>query len=340
LKDSDRDIKSIFGEEISKAQSTKDLDLLRIKYLGRHGIVRDLMRDVCHSLPSERPKIGKRINRLKQEIAAAIDVQYQKLKERELSQRLCQERKDITLPGRCSFMGRKHPLTQMIDEFVAVSIGMGFSIQYSPEIESEYYNYGGLNYPLDHPARDMQDTFYITSDTLLRTHTTAIQQHIMENNSPPIRVVALGKCYRNETVSMRSHIIFHQIDVVYIDKGVSFANLLATIEEFYTKIFHQKIEMRVRPSYFPFVEPGMEVDIRCTHCTGNGCSVCKNTGWLEVCGAGMIHPEVLKNGGLDPDIYSGYAWGGGVERPFMLLHGVNDIRLFLENDFRFLSQFP
>ena len=216
----------------------------------------------------------------------------------------------------------------------------GFLCNILAEIETEYYNYGGLNYPLDHPARDMQDTFYIDKNTLLRSHTTTIQQHIMENTAAPIRVISPGKCYRNETITARSHVFFHQLDALYIEKNVTFADLLATKEEFYTKLFNKKIELRVRPSYFPFVEPGMEIDIHCTACLGKGCSLCKQTGWLEVCGAGMVHPNVLKEGGVDPEKYSGYAWGLGIERLFMLRHGISDIRYFTENDMRFLAQFP
>ena len=335
-----RDLKQAFDQEISKVEHTKELELLRVKYLGKKSPIQALMQDLRDCKSDERPKMGKLINMLKQEVSAEIDSHYQTLREKELSVRLTQEKVDVSLPGRCSFMGRKHPLTQMLDEVIEILIGMGFSVQYCPEIETEYYNYGGLNYPPDHPARDMQDTFYITPDILLRSHTTSIQQHIMENTAPPIRILAPGKCYRNETITSRSHVFFHQIDVLYIDKDVTFSDLLATKEEFYTKIFRQKIEMRVRPSYFPFVEPGMEVDIRCTSCAGSGCQLCKHTGWLEVCGAGMVHPEVLKAGGVDPEIYSGYAWGGGIERLFMLRHGISDIRLFTENDMRFLSQFP
>lgn len=334
-----RDLKQAFDQEISEVEHSKELETLRIKYLGKKSPIQALMQDLRDCTPEERPEMGKLINTLKQEVTSLIDNEFQSLRKKELSLRLSQEKVDVTLPGRCSFMGRKHPLTQMLDEVIEILIGMGFSVQYCPEIESEYYNYGGLNYPPDHPARDMQDTFYITPDVLLRSHTTSIQQHIMENSAPPIRILAPGKCYRNETITSRSHVFFHQIDVLYIDKDVTFSDLLATKEEFYTKIFRQKIEMRVRPSYFPFVEPGMEVDIRCTSCAGSGCQLCKHTGWLEVCGAGMVHPEVLKAGGLDPEIYSGYAWGGGVERLFMLRHGISDIRLFTENDMRFLSQF-
>jgi len=334
-----RDLKQAFDQEISKIEHTKQLEDLRVKYLGKKSPIQALMQELRDCTPEERPEMGKLINTLKQEVSSEIESQFHALRGRELSLRLAQEQIDVTLPGRRAFLGRKHPLTQMLDEVIEILIGMGFSVQYSPEIETEYYNYGGLNYPPDHPARDMQDTFYITPDLLLRSHTTSIQQHIMENSRPPIRILSPGKCYRNETITARSHVFFHQIDVLYIDKDVTFSDLLATKEEFYTKIFRQKIEMRVRPSYFPFVEPGMEVDIRCTSCGGSGCQLCKHTGWLEVCGAGMVHPEVLRAGGVDPEVYSGYAWGGGVERLFMLRHGISDIRLFTENDSRFLAQF-
>ncbi|MGE0197220.1 MAG: phenylalanine--tRNA ligase subunit alpha [Simkaniaceae bacterium] len=334
-----RDLKQAFDQEISKIEHTKQLEDLRVKYLGKKSPIQALMQELRDCTPEERPEMGKLINTLKQEVSTQIESQFHALRGRELSLRLAQEHIDVTLPGRRAFLGRKHPLTQMLDEVIEILIGMGFSVQYSPEIETEYYNYGGLNYPPDHPARDMQDTFYITPDLLLRSHTTSIQQHIMENSRPPIRILSPGKCYRNETITARSHVFFHQIDVLYIDKDVTFSDLLATKEEFYTKIFRQKIEMRVRPSYFPFVEPGMEVDIRCTSCGGSGCQLCKHTGWLEVCGAGMVHPEVLRAGGVDPEVYSGYAWGGGVERLFMLRHGISDIRLFTENDSRFLAQF-
>lgn len=332
-------LKKSFQSEIKEIEAVKDLEQLRIKYLGKKSPIQALMQDLRDCTPEERPEMGKLINTLKQEVSAEIDTHHEALQEKELSLRLATEKVDVTLPGRKTHLGGMHPLSQVLNEVVEILVGMGFSVQESPEIETEYYNYGGLNYPPDHPARDMQDTFYITPDVLLRSHTTSIQQHMMENVQPPIRILAPGKCYRNETITSRSHVFFHQVDVLYIDKDVTFSDLLATKEEFYTKIFKQKIELRVRPSYFPFVEPGMEVDIKCTSCAGSGCPLCKHTGWLEVAGAGMVHPNVLKEGGIDPEVYSGYAWGGGIERLFMLRHGISDIRLFTENDTRFLSQF-
>lgn len=339
MKQKIEDLKQAFQLEIEKIQQTKELEQLRIKYLGKKSPIQALMQDLRTCSPEERPEMGKLINTLKQDVSTQIDTQFKVLEAQELLSRLSEEKVDVTLPGRRKILGKKHPLSQMLDEVIEILVGMGFSVQESPEIESEYYNYGGLNYPPDHPARDMQDTFYITPDILLRSHTTSIQQHMMENAAPPIRIMSPGKCYRNETITARSHVFFHQVDVLYIDKDVTFSDLLATKEEFYTKIFKRKIELRVRPSYFPFVEPGMEVDIKCTTCAGSGCALCKHTGWLEVAGAGMVHPNVLKAGGIDPEVYSGYAWGGGIERLFMLRHGISDIRLFTENDIRFLSQF-
>lgn len=333
------DLKQAFQQELKSVQKTAELEQLRIKYLGRKSPIQALMQELRSSSPEERPEMGKLINTLKQDVSNELTTHFEALEAKELNLRLAEERVDVTLPGRKKTLGRKHPLSQMLDEVIEILIGMGFSVQQSPEIESEYYNYGGLNYPPDHPARDMQDTFYITPDILLRSHTTSIQQHMMENVQPPIRILSAGKCYRNETITARSHVFFHQVDVLYIDKDVTFSDLLATKEEFYTKIFKQKIELRVRPSYFPFVEPGMEVDIKCTSCAGAGCGLCKHTGWLEAAGAGMVHPNVLKAGGVDPEVYSGYAWGGGIERLFMLRHGISDIRLFTENDTRFFSQF-
>ena len=247
---------------------------------------------------------------------------------------------DISLPGKQRQVGSYHPISQMLDKVLDVLIGMGFSVFIAPEIESDFYNYGGLNYPEDHPARDMQDTYYLDKSTLLRSHTTSFQQHVLEKYSPPIRMACPGKCFRNETVSSRSHVIFHQCDVMYIDKNVTFADLISTQKEFYKLLFGRDVELRMRASYFPFVEPGMEVDLKCLLCDGKGCKLCKHSGWLEVCGAGMIHPEVLKQGGLDPEVYSGFAWGGGIERVFLLMHEIDDIRLFMENDLRFLKQFP
>ncbi len=328
-----------FQSDLSKASTSKDVEDLRIRYLGRKSPVQDLMKGLKDFSAEDRPKAGKLINELKVEIAAALEERAEQFANAELDVRLKEEVIDVTQPGRRKALGKMHPISQMMAEICDVLKEMGFSIQLSPEMESEFYNYWGLNFPPDHPALDMQDTFYIDKERLLRSHTTNIQQRIMEGQTPPIRIASPGKCYRNETITSRSHVLFHQVDVFYVDKGVTMADLLATLETFYSKLFHQNVNMRTRASYFPFVEPGIEVDIQCTACGGKGCRLCKETGWLEVCGAGMVHPEVLKQGGIDPDEYSGFAWGGGVERLFMLRHGVSDIRQFTDNDTRFLKQF-
>jgi phenylalanyl-tRNA synthetase alpha chain len=340
LKEQIESLKKEFLKELKQAESTKQIEELRVLYLGKKGPLTSLMQLLKSCTPEDRPLFGQLINQLKVDIDLDLGKSFHKLSEREIQDQINQEKIDISLPGKKSFLGRPHPISQAIDEMLEILISMGFTIYHSPEVESDYYNYGALNYPEDHPARDMQDTYYLDEKTVLRSHTTSFQQRVMESYELPIRMACPGKCYRNEEISTRSHVLFHQIDVMYIDKGVTFGDLLATLEEFYSKLFKEKVEIRVRASYFPFVEPGMEVDVRCTICKGHGCRVCKHSGWLEVCGAGMIHPEVLKAGGIDPDKYSGFAWGGGVERLFLMLRGVSDIRLFLENDLRFLEQFP
>lgn len=333
------DLKTAFKSAISSSASVKDIDDVKVKYLGKKGPVQDLMKGLKDVSSKERPLFGKMINEMKGTFATEIDLHLEKLKVLELEQKLQSESVDISLPGKKSSPSGIHPISEMVDRVLDVLVSMGFSVFLSPEIESDFYNYGGLNYPDDHPARDMQDTYYLSEDTLLRSHTTNFQQHVLERFEPPIRMACPGKCYRNETISSRSHVLFHQVDVLYIDKGVTFADLMSTKKEFYKALFGKEVDLRMRPSYFPFVEPGMEVDISCLLCDGKGCKLCKHSGWLEVCGAGMVHPEIIKEGGLDPEVYTGFAWGGGIERLYLLMHQVNDIRLFMENDLRFLNQF-
>lgn len=325
--------------ELKQAKDTRDVEALKIKYLGKKGAIHGLMVSLKDYSEEERPLIGKLINDLKRSVSDQCEMAFERFEQEELEKRLAGETEDVTLPGRKRFLGKKHVALAMLDEAIDVLVGMGFSVQYGPDIDSDYYNFEALNFAKDHPARDMHDTFYITPELLLRTHTSNTQVRVMEACAPPIRAIAPGKCYRNEDVSARSHVLFHQIEGLYVDKDVSLADLLSTLEEFFSKLLHQEVKIRFRPSYFPFVEPGVEVDIHCIVCDGQGCSVCKHTGWLEVAGAGMVHPEVLKNGGIDPEVYSGYAWGFGIERLAMLRYGIRDIRLFLENDQRFLEQF-
>ncbi|MGK5594977.1 MAG: phenylalanine--tRNA ligase subunit alpha [Parachlamydiaceae bacterium] len=328
-----------FEQDFSKIQRLAELELLKVKYLGKKGPVQDLMRTLKEVKPEERPAIGQKMNQLKLEIEEKCSFLHERLVQKEEEESLSKEKIDISVPGRRRCLGGKHLLNACLDEIIDILIGMGFSVQYGPDIESDYYNFEALNFAADHPARDLQDTFYITDKMLLRTHTTNIQIRVMENHQPPIRIISPGKAYRNEAISARSHVFFHQIDPLYIDKGVTFSDLLSTLDEFLDKLFYKDVEKRYRPSYFPFVEPGMEADVRCFLCEGKGCSICKYSGWLEVLGAGMVHPEVLKNGGIDPEVYSGFAWGMGLERLVMIKYGIPDIRYFTENHMRFLRQF-
>ncbi|MDQ5956973.1 MAG: phenylalanine--tRNA ligase subunit alpha [Candidatus Rhabdochlamydia sp.] len=332
-------IQKQFQSDLSQIKNSKDVELLKIKYLGKKGLIQHIMQQLKEVSKDLRPQIGKEINDLKEEILKLCQNGLESFLNVEQNKRLSEEKIDVTIPGRRGFIGRRHPLQLTLDRVVDLFCNMGFSVQYGPDIDSDYYNYEGLNFPPDHPARDMQDTFYITKDLLLRSHTSNTQLRVMQENTPPIRIIAPGTVYRNETISSRSHVFFHQVEGLYIDRKVTFADLLATMDEFWKKFFGSSIQTRFRPSYFPFVEPGLELDIACTSCKAQGCRLCKHTGWLEVAGAGMVHPQVLKNANIDPEKYSGYAWGMGIERVAMLLYGVKDIRLFTENNLRFLNQF-
>ncbi len=320
-----------FQQELKQVHSTKDLEQIKVKFLGKKGPIQGLMIHLKEASPESRPQLGKLINELKEECAQLCDLAEASYLRLERAQQWIDEKIDVTLPGRRTYLGVKHPLNVIRDDMIDILSGMGFSVQYGPEIDSDYYNYEGLNFPPDHPARDMQDTFYIAPETLLRSHTSNTQLRVMEQHTPPIRIIAPGTVYRNESISARSHVFFHQIEGLYIDQGVCFADLFATMKSFWSQVFKADISLRFRPSYFPFVEPGVEVDIGCLSCQQQGCRLCKFSGWLEVAGAGMVHPEVLKNGGIDPEVYSGYAWGLGLERAAMLLYGVKDIRTFTEN---------
>lgn len=332
-------IRKQFTAELSEVESTADLEALKVKYLGKKGPMQQLMKSLKDISPEQRPEAGKQINDLKEEITSQITQKYDALLFSEENEQLAKEKIDVTLTGRKRFAGRKHVITQTIDQMIDILSEMGFAVQYGPDIDTDYYNFEALNFPHDHPARDMQDTFYVSSNLLLRTQTSNIQVRIMEREKPPIRIIAPGKVYRNETITARSHVFFHQIEALYIDQGVSFTDLFGTMREFLEKLFKREVTVRYRPSYFPFVEPGMEVDVQCMSCEGQGCHLCKHSGWLEIAGAGMVHPEVLKYGGIDPEIYTGYAWGMGVERLALMRYGIKDIRLFTENDMRFLGQF-
>lgn len=331
--------RQLFQLELDKVHTSSDLEAVKVKFLGRKGPLQDFMKELKDVSSDQRPQVGKLINDLKVFITEQCEVRERELILKEETQQLASESIDVTLPGRKGLIGRKHPLTQAMDDIIEILIGMGFSVQTGPDIDMDFYNFEVLNFPPEHPARDMHDTFYISPHVLLRTHTSNIQARVMEHNKPPIRIIAPGKVYRNETITARSHVFFHQVEAVYIDKNVSFADLLATLSEFFGKVFHENIKIRYRSSYFPFVEPGLEIDVSCLVCEGKGCHICKQSGWLEIAGAGMIHPEVLRNGGIDPEAYSGFAWGMGLERLVIIMKRIQDIRLFTENDLRFLNQF-
>lgn len=325
--------------ELRLVADSKQLELLKVKYLGRKGLVQELLTLLAELSREEKPVVGRLVNDLKRYIEESVAEASARCEEAELARRVAEEGVDVTLPGRRREAGRAHLLSQFLEESLALLVGMGFSIQYGPEIESDFYNFEALNFPPHHPAREMQDSFYLTETLLLRTHTSNTQVRVMEGTKPPIRIVSPGKCYRNEDVSARSHVLFHQVEGMYIDEKVTFADLLALLKDFFSRLWKREVTMRYRPSYFPFVEPGMEVDMGCALCEGRGCAVCKHTGWLEVAAAGMVHPEVMRYGGIDPERYLGYAFAFGVERLVMLRYGIEDIRLFLENDMRFLRQF-
>ncbi|MBS0654694.1 MAG: phenylalanine--tRNA ligase subunit alpha [Verrucomicrobia bacterium] len=333
-------IQSQFDVDLKECQSAKSVEALKVHYLGRKGLVQDQLKNLRHVPDAEKPAAGKMVNDLKEYIEGRLDSALQECILREENSRLAQESIDITLPGRKNPIGSKHPITDILDEMVDIFVQMGFSVQSAPEVETEYYNFDVLNMGEDHPARDMQDTFYVAPGVVLRTHASNVQGRIMETTNPPIRVICPGRCFRNESISSRSHVFFHQIDGLYVDVDVSLQDLIATLTQFIRAFFKKEVDVKIRPSYFPFVEPGIEVDISCHLCDGKGCRLCKHSGWLEILGAGMVHPQVLRNVGLDPEKYSGYAWGLGIERMICLRHGIADIRLFAENDMRFLRQFP
>jgi phenylalanyl-tRNA synthetase alpha chain len=286
--------------------------------------------------PAEKPALGKSLNELRQFAQMQFD---EKKSAAEQTAKPTEIPFDVTLPGRPKHVGTKHPITQVMEEMVRIFVGMGFSVEKGPEIESDYYNFEALNFPPDHPARDMQDTIFIQDKILLRTHTSPVQIRVMESQKPPIRAVMPGWTYRNEATSARSLVAFHQIEGLYVDKGVTFSELKGTLVAFAKQFYGSSIQYRFRPSFFPFTEPSAEMDITCFICGGKGCRICKHSGWLEVLGSGMVHPHVLKNGGIDPEEYTGYAFGMGIERTALLRYNIDDIRILYENDVRFLKQF-
>jgi len=332
-------IRSTALKEISEAQNLKELESIRLKYLGRKGKLTLILRNLGHLPSGERPKVGKDANELRQSLEKRLEEKGQELKEHELEARLQKEAIDITLPGREIIYGREHILNRVLDELVEVFSGLGFSVAEGPEIELDYFNFEALNIPQDHPARDMQDSFYLTDEVLLRTHTSPVQIRVMQEMAPalPVRIIAPGKVYRRDDDATHSP-MFHQVEGLLVDEGVTMANLKGTLEILVRRVFGEERRIRLRPSYFPFTEPSAEVDISCGICGGKGCRVCGGSGWLEILGCGMVHPYVLEAGGYDSEKVTGFAFGLGVERVAMLKYDLDNIRLFFENDLRFLTQ--
>jgi phenylalanyl-tRNA synthetase alpha chain len=333
-------IKSEVKEALNKVKSLEEVNELKVKYLGKKGELTQVLRGMGQLAPEERPIIGQLANEIRDELNKVLDEQVKKIKKIEQEQKLNLETIDVTLPGKQFFKGTKHPLSLVIEEAKQIFMGLGFQIAEGPEIETDYYNFEALNLPKDHPARDMQDTFYITSDVVLRTHTSPVQVRSMESLTPevPVKIICPGKVYRKDDDATHSP-MFHQIEGLVIDMGIRMSDLKGVLLAFVQQMFGPDRKIRFRPSYFPFTEPSAEVDVSCGICKGDGCKACSYTGWLEILGSGMVHPNVLKYGGYDPTKVTGFAFGMGVERIAMLKYNINDMRLFFENDIRFLRQF-
>lgn len=325
-------------EAVEHATDANSLDQVRVQYLGKKGELTQLLKGLGKLSAEQRPQAGAAINEAKQALQLLINDRKSALSRAALDTRLMAETIDVTLPGRGQVAGGLHPVTRTMERIEGFFTRVGYSIEEGPEIEDDYHNFEALNIPGHHPARAMHDTFYFDAHTLLRTHTSPVQIRTMENQQPPIRVVCPGRVYRCDS-DLTHTPMFHQVEGLLVDTDVSFADLKGTVEEFLRVFFEQQLAVRFRPSYFPFTEPSAEVDIACVMCQGKGCRVCSHTGWLEVMGCGMVHPRVFESCGVDTEKYSGFAFGMGVERLAMLRYGVNDLRLFFENDLRFLSQF-
>lgn len=332
-------IKELFSEvEAFEVKTLEQLEAFRIRFLGSKNVLKPLFADL-KTVPNEEKKaVGQQINELKQLAQAKFD----EIKEVLDTDSSHAEKIDFSRPGEPKNIGSRHPISIVRNEIISIFERIGYGVSEGPEVEDDWHNFSALNFPPEHPARDMQDTFFVEKgerEMALRTHTSSVQVRVMENNKPPIRTISPGRVYRNEAISARAHCFFHQVEGLFIDKKVSFADLKQTLLYFAQEMFGQKAKIRLRPSYFPFTEPSAEVDVSCTICNGDGCNVCKYTGWLEILGCGMVDPNVLKAADIDPEEYSGFAFGMGIERIAQLKYRVNDLRLYSENDVRFLKQF-
>jgi phenylalanyl-tRNA synthetase alpha chain len=331
-------LKELFLKESKSSKSLTELQQLRIKYLGKKGLVTSKLKGLSLISPELRPEYGKAINDIKRFITEELENRETDLKSEEHKRLILSETLDITLPGKLTPFGRVHPVTTILAEIIKIFVPMGFGVEEGPEVELDYYNFEALNMPKDHPARDMQDTFYISEEVVLRTHTSPVQIRVMEKIKPPLKIIVPGKVYRCDADICHTP-MFHQVEGFMVDTDISFCDLKGVLESFIHSFFNVDTPVRFRPSFFPFTEPSAEVDIGCNFCSGKGCRVCKNTGWVEILGAGMINPKVFEMVGYNTKIYSGFAFGMGVERLAMLKYSIDDIRMFFENDIRFLRQF-
>lgn len=331
-------LKKSFLAELNIAASVAELQQLRVKYLGKKGVLTAQLKSLSTLPAEERRSFGKTVNELKEFIETEISARTSVLGNEDLRKRLASEAIDVTLPGKYTPCGSEHPINKVLKEIIDIFITMGFGVEEGPEVELDYYNFEALNFPKDHPARDMQDTFFISDDTVLRTHTSPVQIRGMEKRKPPLRFIAPGKVYRCDADITHTP-MFHQVEGLMVDTDISFSDLKGMLEIFIHRIFTPDTPVRFRPSFFPFTEPSAEVDIGCIFCKGGGCQICKTTGWLEILGAGMVNPHVFEMVGYDPEVYTGFAFGMGIERIAMLKYSIDDIRLFYENDIRFLRQF-
>lgn len=335
-------LEAIQKEAISAFEScldTKELDNLRVKFLGKKGLLTGILKQMGKLSAEERPIIGQLANTVRSKIETALSDKQKKLAESMLEAKMKAETIDITLPGKKKKLGSLHPLSIVENEIKEIFLGMGFEIADGPEVEYDYYNFEALNLPPDHPARDTQDTFYITDNILLRTQTSSVQVHVMENKKPPIRVIAPGCVYRSDAVDATHSPLFHQIEGLVVDKGITMADLKGTLEQLMQRLYGEECKIRLRPHHFPFTEPSAEVDVMCFNCHGKGCRICKGEGYIELLGAGMVHPKVLEGCGIDSSVYSGFAFGLGLERVVMRRYNIDDLRLLFENNYRFLEQF-
>lgn len=339
MKQAIEQIRKAAMEELAAINDLKALDNLRVKYLGKKGELTAILKQMGGLSAEERPVIGQLANDIRVDIEEKIEEFTARIKAKEQERALAGERLDVTMPGKKFVIGKKHPLDSVLDEVLEIFLGMGFSVAEGPEVEYDYYNFEALNLPKDHPARDTQDTFYITENILLRTQTSPVQVRTMEKQKPPIRIIAPGRVYRSDAVDATHSPLFHQIEGLVVDKGITMADLKGTLDAFVKALYGKDVQTRFRPHHFPFTEPSAETDMMCFACQGKGCRLCKGEGWIEILGCGMVHPKVLSNCGIDPEVYSGFAFGIGLERIVMRRYNIDDMRLLYENDMRFLNQF-